>query len=300
MGSPSLVLTTSQLLEFDRRTSTSLGILAQTPVTLGGKTVLVEFMVIEDPLDFNMLLGCDYVYDMKYVVSMLFHVMYFPHNESIFTVEHLEFVDPSPNPTGDQFFPLLIPNVSVDTIPPWVNYEASYPSCPTATKKNPLDSCSHSWDLVSAIDREIYTMGNLELALDPIDPMECLDLYFIWHGLLPSDEVFLESLIQSDLLLDVGSVVTKYNPDFLIKPDISMDQSSYVGIFEFLDSPFEQQVSDPDEFDFSYEFFNSCDTKFVPTDSISLVDFCFSSKVDLLDHKPSDLGTIESSFIDFP
>ena len=36
MGSPILVSTSSQLLAFDRRTSIALGILAQTPVTLGG------------------------------------------------------------------------------------------------------------------------------------------------------------------------------------------------------------------------------------------------------------------------
>ena len=47
MGSPSLMSTGSQLLDFDRRTSTTLGILAQTPVTLDGKTILVDFMVIE-------------------------------------------------------------------------------------------------------------------------------------------------------------------------------------------------------------------------------------------------------------
>ena len=98
----------------------------------------------------------------------------------------------------------------------------------------------------------------------------------IWDVLLPSDEVFLEYLIQHDLL-DVGSIVTKSNPDFLSKPDLSMDQCSYVGLFEFLDSPFEQRVIDPDEFDFSYEFSNSCDTEFVPIDYISLVDFLFPS-----------------------
>ena len=75
MGSPSLVLTSSQLLEFDIRTSIDLGILAQTLVTLGGKTVLVDFIVIEDPLDFNMLVGRDYVYAMQAVVSTFFHVM---------------------------------------------------------------------------------------------------------------------------------------------------------------------------------------------------------------------------------
>ena len=75
MGSPIRVSTASQLLAFDRRTYVALGILAQTSVTLGGKTVLVEFMVIEDPLEFNMLLGRDYVYAMQVVVSTFFHVM---------------------------------------------------------------------------------------------------------------------------------------------------------------------------------------------------------------------------------
>ena len=56
---------------------------------------------------------------------------------------------------------------------------------------------------------------------------------------------------------------------------------------------------DPDEFDFSYEFFNSCDTKFVPADSISLVYFFSSSEVDLTDCEPSFLGTIESSLLDY-
>ena len=73
----------------------------------------------------------------------------------------------------------------------------------------------------------------------------------ISDDLIHLDEFYLESLIHSDLILDVGLVVTKSKPDFLSKPDISMDRSSYVGIFEFLDSPFEQQVSDPYEFDFS-------------------------------------------------
>ena len=50
----------------------------------------------------------------------------------------------------------------------------------------------------------------------------------ISDDILPSDEVFLEYLIQSDLLLDVGSVVTKSNPDFPSKHDLS----SYVGIVD--------------------------------------------------------------------
>ena len=48
---------------------------------------------------------------------------------------------------------------------------------------------------------------------------------------------------------------------------------------------------------FSYEFFNSCDTEFVPADSISLVDFFSPIEVDLIDYEPSSLGSIESSLV---
>ena len=101
MGSPSLVSTASQLLAFDRRTCIALGIIAQTPITLCGKTTLIDFMVIEYPLDFNMLLGRDYVYTMQVLVSTFFHVMYFNHGEEIVTIDQLDFLDPSPEPTRD-------------------------------------------------------------------------------------------------------------------------------------------------------------------------------------------------------
>ena len=78
--------------------------------------------------------------------------------------------------------------------------------------------------------------------------------------------------------MDVGSVVTKSNPNFPSKPNLS----SYVGLVESFDSSFEQKVSDPDEFDFSYEFFNSHDTEFVPANSISLADFRFLLRLILL------------------
>ena len=141
MGSPSLVSTTSQLLEFDRRTYIALGILAQTPVTLGGKTILVDFMVIEDPLDFNIILGRDYSYAMQAVVLTFLRVMYFNHGEEIVTIDQLYFLDPSPDPTGDQVFPLLIHSVSIDTTPPRVSDVASYPSRSITTEEKPLCSC---------------------------------------------------------------------------------------------------------------------------------------------------------------
>jgi hypothetical protein len=72
---------TQNLLNFDRRVSQPLGILPQFLVTLGGKMVYVDVMVVHDLLDFNFLLGRDYAYVMRDFVSTLFQVICFPHNE---------------------------------------------------------------------------------------------------------------------------------------------------------------------------------------------------------------------------
>jgi hypothetical protein len=56
-GSPQLAPVTQNLLTFDRRVSQPLGILPQFLVTLGGKMVYVDVMVVHDPLEFNLLLG---------------------------------------------------------------------------------------------------------------------------------------------------------------------------------------------------------------------------------------------------
>jgi hypothetical protein len=95
LGSPQLVPITQNLLAFDRRSSESLRIIPQLPITLGGKTVHIDVMIVQGPLDFNLLLGRDYVYAMKAIVSTLFGVMYFPHNGNIVTIDQLSFIVPS-------------------------------------------------------------------------------------------------------------------------------------------------------------------------------------------------------------
>jgi hypothetical protein len=80
LGCPPLASVTQNLLAFNRRTSQPLGTLPQFPITLGGKTVFIDVMVVQDPLDFSLLLGRDYVYAMKAIVSTLFCVISFPHD----------------------------------------------------------------------------------------------------------------------------------------------------------------------------------------------------------------------------
>ena len=90
----------------------------------------------------------------------------------------------------------------------------------------------------------------MELALHSINPFESVDMFPVSDDILPLDVVFLESFIQSNLRLDVGSVMTKSNLELLNKIDLSIDRSPSFGLIESLNSPFDQQVSDPDEFDF--------------------------------------------------
>jgi hypothetical protein len=51
-------------------------------------------MVVQYPLDFDLLLGRDYVYAMKAIVYTLFHVIYFPHDGRVLTIDQLSFVGP--------------------------------------------------------------------------------------------------------------------------------------------------------------------------------------------------------------
>jgi hypothetical protein len=61
---------------------------------LGGKNVFIDVMVVQDPLDFDLLLGRDYVYAMKAIVSTLFHVIYFSHDGRMANIDQLSFIGP--------------------------------------------------------------------------------------------------------------------------------------------------------------------------------------------------------------
>jgi hypothetical protein len=138
IGSPQLVSVTHHLMDFNRRTSEPLGILPQLPITLGGKIVCIDVMVVQGPLDFNFLLGRDYVYAMKFVVSTLFRVMHFPHDGNIVTLDQLSFVSPDHSLTVDHLTSLNVPYMQVVSPLPQVHYVASCPMPSIANEKDPL------------------------------------------------------------------------------------------------------------------------------------------------------------------
>jgi hypothetical protein len=82
------------MFTFNRRTSHPLGILPQFLITLGGKTIFIDVMVVQHPLDFDLILGRDNVYTMKYIVSTPYCVISFPHNGIMVTIDQLSFIGP--------------------------------------------------------------------------------------------------------------------------------------------------------------------------------------------------------------
>jgi hypothetical protein len=144
LGCPQLAPVTHSLLAFNRGTSQPLGILPQFPVTLGGKTVFIDVMVVRDPLDFSLLLGRDYVYAMKAIVSTLFRVISFPHDGRIVTIDQLSCIGP------DWVTSLSGSYMQTVSPPPHVNYVAL----------SPMTSTSDDLDLV--VDMVISSVGLLE------------------------------------------------------------------------------------------------------------------------------------------
>ena len=105
--------TTDQILAFNRRPTAPLGTLPYLPITLGGKTICIDVMVVQGPLDFNLLLGRDYVYAMKAIMYTLFRVMHFPHDGKIVTIDQFSFVTPNHRITPSNQTALNVPHVIV-------------------------------------------------------------------------------------------------------------------------------------------------------------------------------------------
>ena len=50
-------------------------------------------MVVQGPMDFNLILGYDYIYAMKDAMSMLIQVMHFCHNRNRVTIDQHSFTN---------------------------------------------------------------------------------------------------------------------------------------------------------------------------------------------------------------
>ena len=77
----------TMLTAFDGRSLRPHGILPSLKVHLGGKTIVIEVEVVDAPLEYNLLLGTNWMYTMQTISSSLFHVVCFPFNGKIVMVD---------------------------------------------------------------------------------------------------------------------------------------------------------------------------------------------------------------------
>jgi hypothetical protein len=116
IGSPSLNESQNTLKAFNGFGFKPYGVLPSLPIMLEGKMVQVKVEVFDAPLDYNLLLGRSWIDSMRTVVSTLFHVVRFPHQGKVITVDQLAFFN-SDTHTGNVPFIAKTPpgyeNVSV-------------------------------------------------------------------------------------------------------------------------------------------------------------------------------------------
>jgi hypothetical protein len=194
MVSTHLVSVTHHLLAFDKRSSEPLWILPRFPITLGGKTICINVMVVQGSMEFNLLFGRDYVYAIKVVVSTLFQIMHFPHNGNIVTIDQISFV--SPNMTIDHWTSLNVPYMKVISFPPQVNYVVSCPMPSTANEKEPLTICSTYLDSDLVVDMVNLSMVALESDISSITPIESLDIHSFQSIVPLFNEDLLEAMVK--------------------------------------------------------------------------------------------------------
>jgi hypothetical protein len=107
LRSPELVPSSITLRAYDDRPSSPEELFQNFPLELGGKNIFIDIEVIDAPLDYNILFGRSYMYAMKWVASPVFHMMMFPHNGKIVTIDQLTNYEPNHSTNNDNILPLV-------------------------------------------------------------------------------------------------------------------------------------------------------------------------------------------------
>jgi hypothetical protein len=159
---------------------------------LGEKTIFIDVMVVHNPFDFSLLLGRDYVYAMKAIVSTIFRVISSLHDGRMVTIDQLLFI--GPDLTIKSMSSLNSSYMLTVSPPPQVNYVALSPMPSTSDENEPLTVSSISYDLDLVVDMVISSIGYLEL--DLLTPVTTLDMCSFQSVFLQSSEDLLETMTE--------------------------------------------------------------------------------------------------------
>jgi hypothetical protein len=141
----------------------------------------------------SLLLGRDYVCAMKAIVSTLFHVIYFPHDGRVVTVDQLSFID------HDWIASLNGSYMQTVSPPPQVNYVALSPMYSTFDDLDPI------------VNMVISSIGLLEH--DLFTPITTLNMMSFQSVFLPSSEDLLEAMAEFfPLTWSPSRALSSWNP----------------------------------------------------------------------------------------
>ena len=107
IGSSSVVPSPTLLTMFDGHSHRAYGIILTFPMCVWGEVVNIEVEVIDANVDYNLLLGRNWVYEMDIVVSTLFRVICFPHEGKIVKVDQMDYCSVDPQASFDSTVPLV-------------------------------------------------------------------------------------------------------------------------------------------------------------------------------------------------
>jgi hypothetical protein len=117
LDSPTLSKSLNMLTSFEGHSLRIHNILPAFLVQLGGKMVEVEVEVFYAPLDYNLLLGCNWTDAMVVFISFVFCTLCFPHEGKIVTIYQLSFAYSSPNAYIGSSIPVIdnsqLPTVNI-------------------------------------------------------------------------------------------------------------------------------------------------------------------------------------------
>jgi hypothetical protein len=136
--------------------------------------VQVEVEVFDAPLDYNLLLGRSWIDSMRVVVSTLFHVVRFPHQRKVVTVDQLAFFN-SDTHTGNVSFIAKTPtgyeNVGVGLLKD-SSLMGTFPIPPPDVPRPSFSSIN----MISTIPHELPTSHDPWVVPDPGDHLRFDDV----------------------------------------------------------------------------------------------------------------------------
>jgi hypothetical protein len=74
---------------------------------LGSKTIPIDVEVVDASLDYNLLLGRSWFYDMIFIASLMFLCVQFPHQGNIVTIDQLDLCTPEARAPATNNIPFL-------------------------------------------------------------------------------------------------------------------------------------------------------------------------------------------------